>query len=110
MTGTYGDTRMTLTQLYAQDRQRVGDTNGNNQAGLACFLVARLACAPSVVVGAQPTHMRAFSLAARLRVALLDDTTLVSWTGSSRPRRIKYEEVTVTGHCPGTTLRRNPFR
>jgi hypothetical protein len=37
--GTYKDTRMTLTQLYAQDRRRLGDTNGDNQAALPPFFV-----------------------------------------------------------------------
>jgi hypothetical protein len=39
MRGTHGDTRMTLTQLYAYDRRRVGDTNGNNQAALPPLFV-----------------------------------------------------------------------
>ena len=47
MRGTYKDTRMTLTQLYAQDRRRLGDTNGDNQAALPPFfvcIVRGLAC------------------------------------------------------------------
>jgi hypothetical protein len=36
---THGDTRMILTELYAHDRRRVRDTNGNSQAGLPPFFV-----------------------------------------------------------------------
>jgi hypothetical protein len=82
----------------------------NNQAGLPRYLVARLACAPGVVIGAASPICARSALRRRLRLALLDDTALPFSTGSSRAQCIKYEEVPVTAHYPGTTLRRNPFR
>jgi hypothetical protein len=38
---------MILARLYLNSTHRVGDTNDNNQAGLARFLVAKLPCAPA---------------------------------------------------------------